>query len=82
MTTSDNQPAVGTSVEICANPTVVNSDQNVKEENIHRRPNLKRPSVNNTPKYCSLREADANGFVSFELLPSEPDITEYNIKVV
>ncbi len=82
MTTADNQPAVGTSVEICANPTVVNSDQNVKEENIHRRPNLKRPSVNNTPKYCSLREADANGFVSFELLPSEPDITEYNIKVV
>jgi hypothetical protein len=79
VTTADNQPAVGTSVEICANPTIANSD--VKEENIHRRPSVKRPIVSNTPKYCSLRETDANGFVSFELLPTEPEITEYNIKV-
>ena len=82
VTTADNQPAVGTSVEICANPTIVNSDQNVKEDNIHRKPTLKRPSVSNTPKYCSLREVDASGFVSFELFPSEPEITEYNIKVI
>lgn len=81
VTTADNQPAVGTAVEICASPTIApKNDDAVKKE--QQKPNAKRPSVSDVPKYCSLREADTNGFVSFELLPSEPDITEYNIKVM
>lgn len=81
VTTADNQPAVGTAVEICANPTIVRDENEYdKKEKNQQKPNGKRPSVSDAPKYCSLREADANGFVSFELLPSEPDITEYNIK--
>lgn len=83
VTTADNQPAVGTAVEICANPTIVRDENEYdKKEKNQQKPNGKRPSVSDAPKYCSLREADANGFVSFELLPSEPDITEYNIKVM
>ena len=70
VTTADNQPAAGTSVEICAHPTVTPKDR--KQEN---------QRVSNGQKYCSIREADTNGFVSFELLPSEPEITEYYIKV-
>ena len=68
VTTVDNKPASGTSVEICAHPTIANRNRQDQQRVI-------------APKYCSVREADASGFVSFELLPSEPEITEYHIKV-
>ncbi len=71
VTTTDNQPAPGTFVEICAQPTIIPSEHN--REYQHR--------LSDQPKYCSIREADPHGFVSFELLPSEPEITEYHIKV-
>lgn len=75
VTTADSQPAEGVSVEICAQPTIVHKDRDRKN------PYNDQPTEANPPKYCSFRQVDSNGFVSFELLPSDPDITEFNIKV-
>lgn len=71
VTTTDSQPAEGISVEICAHPTII----------AHPTTRTRPTPPASSPKYCSFRQVDSNGFVSFELLHSEPEITEFHIKV-
>lgn len=88
VTTIDNRPAVGINVEICAHPTVVPHKRvniNKQELPIESKKSemmvKKRLNINASQKFCSLRQVDSNGFISFELLPSESDVTMYTIKV-
>ena len=85
VTTTDSQPAEGVSVEICAHPTIIRKNQDDVETRIPSEspPKPKEGNLDaaNPPKYCSVRQVDSKGFVSFELLPSEQEINEFQIKV-
>lgn len=78
----DHKPAEGVAVEICSHPSTNQDDPISKPKRIRVRGRENRPTaVKNTASYCSLRQVDANGFIDFELLPSDAEITEYKIKV-
>ncbi len=85
VSTAGGQSAAGIKVEICAHPNyenrVVADSLGDPDKKRPRTPPKKRPNTRNAQKYCTLRVTDENGFIGFELLPSETEIIEYAIKV-
>lgn len=86
VTTTDNKPAEGVAVEICAYPSTNQDDAASKPKRIRVKgmKEIRRPTASvkmTTSSYCSVRQVDGNGFIDFELLPSKAEITEYKIKV-
>ena len=85
VSTAGGQAATGIKVEICAHPNyenrVIADSSGSPDKKRFRTPPKKRPNTRNVSRYCTLRVTDENGFIGFELLPSEPEIIEYAIKV-
>ena len=72
--TGDKLPSVGVPVEVCAQAQYLEKDSQEFGSMETR--------SSNPPNYCSVRVSDENGFVTFELINTEPDIIGYEIKVI
>lgn len=77
VSTSDGQPAIGTAVEVCAQPIYDPSRSSPKRSSLP----IMRPSTGEGPKHCAVRVPNDQGIVNFTLLPNEEKVLQYVIKV-